>query len=142
MARPSAQLKLSETELTELQTIIRSTKVESRLKQRAMIIMDWQAGKSYDETQELRKVSRRVVAKWRNRFKVNRMDGLKDASRSGKPLTITEVQKNRVVHLAYNKPNKGYSNWSQKRIGERVGISQSKVHTILKEHDLKPHKTQ
>ena len=67
MARPSAQLKLSETELTELQTIIRSTKVESRLKQRAMIIMDWQAGKSYDETQELRKVSRRVVAKWRNR---------------------------------------------------------------------------
>ena len=101
MARPSAKLKLSETELTELQTIIRSTKVESRLKQRAMIIMDWQAEKGYDETQELRKVSRRVFAKWRNRFKVNRMDELKDASRSGKPLTITEAQKNQVVNIAW-----------------------------------------
>ncbi len=142
MARPSAKLNLSKTELIELETIIRSTKVESRIKERALIILDWQAGKSYDETQELRKVSRRVVAKWRSRFNSDRMGGLKDAPRSGKPVIITEAQKNKVIHLACNKLDKGYSNWSQQRIGERVGISQSKVHTILKEHDLRPHKTQ
>jgi len=103
--------------------------------------MDWHSGKSYDATQQLRKLSRSVVSKWRHRFNLHRFEGLKDAPRSGKPVLITEAQKNKVVHLACNKPDKGYSNWSQQRIGIQVGISQSKVHTILKEHDLKPHKT-
>src|SRR5436190_6482483 len=140
MARPSSVANLSENELIELQTIVRSTKVESRMKERSFIILDWHEGKSYDESQALRKVSRRVVAKWRGRFLKHRMDGLVDAARSGKPVVITEAQKNKVIHLACSKPAKGYSNWSQQRIGEQIGISQSKVNKILQEHDLKPHK--
>lgn len=134
MARPSTTSNLTESEILELQTIIRSTKVESRIKQRSYIILDWHEGKSYDETQSLRKVSRRVVAKWRSRFLQYRMDGLVDAPRSGKPVVITEAQKNKVIHLACSKPPKGYSNWSQQRIGEQIGISQSKVNKILHEH--------
>lgn len=140
MARPSTIANLTEDELIELQTIIRSTKIESRMKERAHIVLDWHAGKSYDQTQSLRNVSRRVVAKWRNRFLVDRLEGLVDAPRSGKPVVITEVQKNTVIQLACSKPKKGYSNWSQQRIGNQIGISQSKVNKILQEHDLKPHK--
>ena len=142
MARPAAILDLSDSEYAELKTIIRSTKAESRIKERALIILDWQEGKSYDQSQALRNVSRRVIAKWRKRFLTHRIEGLKDALRSGKPVIITEAQKNKVIHLACNKPSKGYNNWSQQRIGAQVGISQSKVHVILKEHDLKPHKTE
>lgn len=140
MARPAEKLELTEGELIELQTIVRSTKVESRIKERAFIILDWHEGRTYDQTQSLRDISRRVVAKWRKRFSSHRLSGLTDAPRSGKPVIITEAQKNRVIHLACSKPKKGYSNWSQQRIGQQVGISQSKVHKILKEHDLKPHK--
>jgi len=140
MARPSTTASLSKEEIMELQTIVRSTKVESRIKERSYIILDWDEGKSYDETQALRKVSRRVVAKWRSRFLKHRLNGLVDAARSGKPVVITESQKNKVIHLACSKPSKGYSNWSQQRIGEHVGISQSKVNKILQEHELKPHK--
>ncbi|HRO09854.1 MAG TPA: helix-turn-helix domain-containing protein [Saprospiraceae bacterium] len=139
MARPSMIANLTEEEIIELQTAVRSTKVESRIKQRSHIILDWHEGKSYDETQALRRVSRRVVAKWRSRFMKQRMRGLVDAARSGKPVVITEAQKNKVIHLACSKPSKGYSNWSQQRIGEEVGISQSKVNKILQEHDLKSH---
>jgi transposase len=142
MARPSVNAALTESELTELRTIVRSTKVESRIKERALIILDWHEGKSYDETQNLRKVSRRIVAKWRSRFFKLRVNGLADAARSGKPVSITEAQKNKVIHLACSKPGKGYSNWSQQRIGEQTGISQSKVNKILQEHDLKPHKVE
>lgn len=142
MARPGSQVSLSKEELTELQTILRSTKVECRIKERAGIIMDWHEGKSYDESQLLRKVSRSVVAKWRSRFLTKRLEGLSDAYRSGKPIVVTEAQKNRVIHLACSKPGKGYSNWSQERIGKEVGISASKVNKILKEHDLKPHKVE
>src|SRR3954454_21052743 len=142
MARPSPKASLSPEEMIELQTILRSTKAEHRLKERVAIILDWQEGKSYDESQSLRKVSRRVIAKWRGRFLENRLEGLVDAYRSGKPKVITEAQKNRVVHLACNKPTKGYSNWSQQRIADEVGISASKVNKILREHRLKPHKVE
>lgn len=140
MARPSTNANLTEAEIIEFQTIVRSTKIESRIKERTLIILDWHEGKSYDETQKLRKVSRRVVAKWRSRFLQDRIEGLRDAPRSGKPVVITEVQKNNVIHLACSKPGKGYGNWSQQRIGAQIGISQSKVNKILQEHDLKPHK--
>lgn len=140
MSRKSKELLLSEEERTTLLLLTRSTKVESRLQQRARIIMDWNAGKTYDQSQLDQKVSRRVVAKWRTRFLEKRLSGLEDSYRKGKPKQITEVQKNKVIQLACSKPNKGYSNWSQERIGKEAGISQSKVHTILKEHDLRPHK--
>ena len=140
MARPSLKANLSLEELLELETIMRSSKVEYRIKERAGIILDWHEGKSYDQSQELRKVSRRVIAKWRGRFFKDRLSGLSDAYRSGKPRVITEAQRNKVIHLACSKPGKGYSNWSQQRIGKEVGISPGKVNTILKEHDLKPHK--
>ncbi len=142
MARPSQNANLTQAELAELHSIIRSTKVESRTKQRAQIVLDWHEGRTYDDTQNLRKVSRRVVAKWRGRFLQNRMEGLVDAARSGKPVVITEAQKNKVIHLACTKTGKGYSNWSQQRIGEEIGISQSKVNKILQEHDLKPHRVE
>jgi transposase len=68
------------------------------------------------------------------------MEGLQDAPRSGKPSVITAGQKAMVVQKACEKPTAGYTNWSQKRIAKHVGISQSKVHQILKQADLKPHK--
>ncbi len=142
MARRGTLANLSNEELIELQVILRSTKVASRLKERAGIILDWHEGKSYDESQLLRKVSRRVIAKWRSRFGAQRLQGLSDAYRSGKPVVITEAQKNKVIHLACSKPEKGYSNWSQQRIGKKVGISASKVNKILKDHDLRPHKVE
>jgi transposase len=142
MGRPSIKANLTELELAELSSIVRSTKVESRIKERALLILDWHEGRSYDETQALRRVSRSIVAKWRSRFSELRINGLVDAARSGKPVVITEAQKNRVIHLACSKPEKGYSNWSQKRIAEQIGISQSKVNKILKDHDLKPHKVE
>lgn len=142
MARPSSKANLGAEELIGLQIILRSTKAEHRIKERAFIILDWHEGKGYDESQNLRKVSRRVIAKWRSRFGTMHIEGLQDSARGGKTAVVTEAQKNKVIHLACNKPGKGYSNWSQKRIGAEVGISASKVNKILKEHDLKPHKVE
>jgi hypothetical protein len=95
------------------------------LKDRALLILDWHECKTYDESEEIRKVSRIIVAKWHTRFLKYRISGLSDASRSGKPTIITEAQKNSVIHLACSKPGKGYSNWRQQHIGLEVGISQS-----------------
>ncbi|WP_158547840.1 helix-turn-helix domain-containing protein [Dyadobacter luteus] len=83
-----------------------------------------------------------IVNKWRQRFRRLGLAGLKDAARSGKPATVTASQKAMVIQKACEKPDGGYTNWSQRRIGQQVGISQTKVHQILKKADLKPHKTE
>jgi putative transposase len=85
-------------------------------------------------------LSRPVVNKWRQRFREKGVEGLKDAPRSGKPRTITAQQQAMVIDKACSKPDDGYTNWSQERIAEQVGISQSKVFQILNQADLKPHK--
>jgi transposase len=142
MARPALPLKLSQEEKVQLEQILRSKTVESRIKERARIIIMWSQGKSYNETLAICNIHREAIAKWRKRFHSLRLEGLHDALRSGAPKQIKESQKNKVIQLVCSKSKKGYSNWSQKRIGQQVGISQSKVHKILKEHDLKPHKVE
>lgn len=140
MGRIGRKIQLSMEEKQELLTMSRSHKLEKRYAERAMIILYSSDGKTLDQIIELTGKSRPVVNKWRNRFHKYRIEGLKDAYRSGKPKTITPEQKALVIEKACTKPEGGYTNWSQKRIAKEVGISQSKVFQILKKADLKPHK--
>lgn len=133
-------LDLKGEELAELQFIIRSTKAEQRLVERAGIILCWHEGKSFVETQKELNVSEVIINKWRQRFMSKRIEGLRDAPRSGKPPVFSAAKKAGVIQLATKKPGKGYTNWSQRRIAKEVGMSQSKVQQILKQADLKPHK--
>jgi len=140
MARTGQPIELSKEESQELLTMSRSHKLEKRYVDRAMIIIHSVEGKSFEQISELTGKSRPVINKWRQRFRKYRLEGLKDAPRSGKPKMITPEQKAMVIEKACTKPEGGYTNWSQDRIAKEVGISQSKVFQILKKADLKPHK--
>jgi len=140
MARIGQQIHLTMEEKQELLTMSRSHKLEKRYAERAMIILYSADGNSLDQIIELTGKSRPVVNKWRKRFHRYRLEGLKDAQRSGRPKSITPEQKVMVIEKACTKPEGGYTNWSQERIAKEVGISQSKVFQILKQADLKPHK--
>lgn len=140
MARIGQPIKLSKDQQQELLTMSRSHKLEKRYVERATVILESASGKTMDEIVNSTGLSKPVVNKWRNRFRAHGLDGLKDAPRSGKPKWITAEQKALVIEKACNKPDGGYTNWSQARIGQEVGISQSKVCQILKQADLKPHK--
>ncbi|MDR8389588.1 helix-turn-helix domain-containing protein [Aliifodinibius sp. S!AR15-10] len=86
-------------------------------------------------------LSRTSVNKWRQRFHSDGLAGLQDRLRSGVPVQISPQQWALVIQKACEKPDGGYTNWSQQRIADQVGISQGMVHHILREADLKPHKT-
>ncbi len=136
------KLSLAPNLLQELQVISRSTKAESRLVERANIILSWHEGLSFVQTCAALNVSEVVVNKWRKRFLQHGIAGLKDSPRSGKPTVISAETKARVMKLATSKPKNGYTSWSQRRIADEVGISQSKVNQLLNQADLKPHKTE
>lgn len=140
MARIAHPLTITQEQKQALLIMYRSLKMEKRYTQRAAVILLSAEGKGLEEIIDATGLSRPVVNKWRQRFRLYGMEGLQDAPRSGKPVVITAEQKAMVIQKACEKPTGGYTNWSQKRIAKQVGISQSKVHQILKQADLKPHK--
>lgn len=142
MARKSKQIELTEEQFAELTSMSRSTKMESRFVLRSKIILLSHEGKTLDFIVNTTGLTRKVVNKWRQRFIEKGIEGLKDAPRPGKKPTITAEQRIMVIQKACSKPEDGYTNWSQTRIGELLGISQSSVCLILKDADLKPHKTE
>lgn len=142
MARIGNPIKLTMAEKEELLTMSRSRKLERRYVERADVILLSEQGLSMDRIVEQTGLSKPVVNKWRQRFRQLGIGGLKDAPRSGKPRSISAKQQAMVVDKACSKPDGGYTNWSQRRIADEVGISQSKVFQILKQADLKPHKTE
>lgn len=142
MARKSIHYPVTEQQREELVTMQRSLKLQKRYVDRAKVIILSSEGLTIDKIMDETKLSRRAVNKWRQRFKSHGIDGLKDAPRQGKPPVISQEKKLLVIQKACSKPEGGYTNWSQARIAKEVGISQSKVFQILKETDLKPHKTE
>lgn len=142
MARKSIHYQVTEQQREELVTMQRSLKLQKRYVDRANVIILSSEGLTIDQIMQDTKLSRRAVNKWRQRFKSHGIGGLKDAPRKGKPPVISQEKKLLVIQKACSKPEGGYTNWSQARIAKEVGISQSKVFQILKETDLKPHKTE
>lgn len=140
MGRISQPINASSETIQELQTMSRSLKMERRYVTRSQVVLLSLEGKTIDEIIAATGLSRPNVNKWRQRFRSHGIEGLKDSFRSGKPSTITAEQKASVIQKACEKPTGGYTNWSQRRIAKEVGISQSKVHQILQQTDLKPHR--
>lgn len=134
------QIILTEEESQELLTWSRSHKIDFRYVLRAKIILMVAEKKKYKSIMRELKITKPVISKWKSRFFEKRIEGLKDAPRSGKPAIYTEKDVARVVQLACTKPAGGYTNHSQRRIAAKTGMSQTKVQNILKNHKLQPHK--
>lgn len=134
--------ELTTQEHSELLSNSRMQRGERRIALRSQIILDWIDGLTYKESAARNRVSEVVISKWRRRFSTNKLMGLIDQPRSGKPLSISLDQRNQVVHLACQTTQSGTQAYSQHEIASKVGISQSHVSNILREHKLKPHKTE
>jgi len=142
MARIAVPLSMREDTHQELISLSRGSKADYRYVKRSRIILKLYEGKSYDQIQQDLSVGREAVAKWKSRFLESGIEGLMDKKgREVKP-KYKDEDKARIVQKACEKPNGGYTNWSQRRIAKELGMSQSTVQKTLKEHALKPHKVE
>ena len=86
MARPARhKIELSEEERTELERIARAEKLPWREVQRARIVLYAAAGESDVDIASRLDTSAGIVGRWRRRFHAERLDGLKDKPRAGRP---------------------------------------------------------
>jgi transposase len=85
-------------------------------------------------------VSRDMVATWRSRFLRDRVDGLVDEPRPGRPRTITDEQVERVVVTTLETTPVNATHWSTRSMAEHVGLNQTAVSRIWRAFGLKPHR--
>jgi hypothetical protein len=86
MARPARhKVELSNEERAELERTARAEKRAWREVQRARIVLYAAEGKSDVEIASRLDTSPGIVGRWRRRFHDERLDGLKDRPRAGRP---------------------------------------------------------
>ena len=81
---------------------------------------------------------RTMVRRWRARFAEQRLDGLLDEPRPGKPRTITDEQVEEVIVKTLESTPKDATHWSTRSMAAEVGLTQSAVHRIWREFGLQP----
>ncbi len=86
MARPARDMiEVSEVERSELERIARAEKLPWREVQRAKIVLYSAEGQSDVEIAARLDTSAGIVGRWRRRFCTERLEGLKDRPRAGRP---------------------------------------------------------
>jgi transposase len=98
--RPLKELSLTQVECFELERIAESTESRQRLRQRARIILACATGATNQMVAAQEQVFVQTVCQWRSRFLENRVSGLRERPRSGRPgglqgpaLELTEHQR-------------------------------------------------
>ncbi len=85
------------------------------------------------------KLQRSMVVKWRQRFIGERLAGLEDRPRPGKPRQYSDADRLRVVEIACNQKPIGETHWSVRTLAKASGVGRDTVHQILRQANLKPH---
>jgi transposase len=148
--QPSVLIHLSRTDIDKLENLAASRTAPFRVVQRAKLILRAADGESNHGIARALDIGRPEVIKWRRRFAAQGMDGLADLPRSGRPPTISSLDRHRLLAIACKDPREfgvEQSSWSINTIyetavhGGLVGpMGTTSIWRILNQVDLKPHR--
>lgn len=120
---------------------------ERRLVDRARIVLMAGEGLPASEIAERVGCSLPTVKTWRSRYARDRLDGLRDMPKTGRPLTFGQDVRARLIALACTRPPDTLEGvrrerWTHRELAEQVGMSESQAHEILRNADVRPHLTE
>ena len=131
---------LSDEEREQQEAWARRRKSAQALATRSRVVLAAAEGLKNTEIGERLGITRGMAAKWRRRFVAERLDGLVDEPRPGRPRTVTDSQVERVIVATLERTPKGATHWSTRSLAAELGLSQSAVLRIWRAFGLQPHR--
>jgi len=105
--------------------------------QRARIVLEAAAGKTTKEVAALLQVRPATVSKWRTRFARDRVVGLADAPRPGKPTKYDESTERRILAQLDQPPPDGYTTWTGGLVAKALGdVPALQVWRVLQKYGI------
>lgn len=138
MGRPLSLLELSDTERSELMRLSRLRSGSAAMALRARIVLACASGLDVSQVAEELALSGQTVGKWRRRFVAQRLDGLFDEPRIGRPRTLLDADVERIVDVTLHEKPKAATHWSSRTLATRLGFTQSAVSRIWRAFGLQP----
>jgi transposase len=142
MANVARPLSLSNDERQELLRLQRSPSVPAGVVRRARAVLLMADDISGTEVARQTGYTPVQVRRLRQRFCDERLAGLEDRARSGRPPAVTGRTTARIVALTLKPPPAGVTHWSSRDLAEYVGVSHMTVHRIWRAHALQPHRVE
>jgi transposase len=142
MANVARPLSLSNDERQELLRLQRSPSVPAGVVRRARAVLLMADDISGTEVARQTGYTPVQVSRLRQRFCDERLAGLEDRARSGRPPAVTGRTTARIVALTLKPPPAGVTHWSSRDLAEYVGVSHMTVHRIWRAHALQPHRVE
>jgi transposase len=133
-------LVLTDAERETLGRWSRRASSAQALAARSRIVLACAEGLSNVEVAVRLRVSRPTVGKWRARFLRDRLDGLLDEDRPGRPPSIALDQIEDIVVTTLEQTPRNATHWSRTSMAERSGLSKSTIGRIWRDFGLQPHR--
>lgn len=140
--RPRQLLILIPEERETLERWARRATTAQRLALRARVILACAEGISNTEVANRLHMRLATVGKWRERFRVHRLDGLSDEPRPGAPRRISDEQIERVIVRTLETTPKDATHWSTRGMAKATGLSQPTISRIWRAFGLQPHRSE
>ena len=135
-------IELTDAERVQLEAWARRRSSAQALAQRSRIVLLAAEGLKNTEIAARLGVSRNMAATWRARFAAQRLDGLLDEPRPGRPRTISDEKVEEVIVKTLETTPTDATHWSTRSMAREVGLTQSAVHRIWRAFGLQPHRQQ
>ena len=134
------KLVLSEAERGELTSMASRRNTAQALAFRARIVLACANGATNKEVASQLGACEDTVGKWRRRFIVERLDGLRDEPRPGAPRSIDDTRIEALIVKTLESLPADATHWSSRGMARASGLSVSTVQRIWRAFGLQPHR--
>ena len=142
IGRPTKPLNVTSEEREKLAMLARRPKTGQAMAMRARIVLGCDEGMANGAVAKRLQITGATVCKWRERFRVNRLEGLLDEPRPGAPRSITDKQVEAVVTKTLESMPANSTHWSTRLMAEKAGLSQTAIVRIWHAFGLQPHRVE
>ena len=142
IGRPTKPLNVTPQEKEKLSMLARRPKSAQAIAMRARIVLGCNDGLSNGEVAKRLRITGATVCKWRERFRVKRLEGLLDEPRLGAPRSITDARVEEVITKTLESMPENSTHWSTRLMAQKTGLSQTAIVRIWRAFGLQPHRVE